>query len=909
MNPSVHVISHTHWDREWYMPYEKHHVRLIELMDRLLDVLERNPGFRSFHLDGQTIVLDDYLEVRPERRDQVMRYVAEGRLSTGPWYILQDEFLTSGEANLRNLLIGHRDAARYGAVTKIGYFPDSFGNIGQAPQILKQAGMATAVFGRGVKPTGFNNAVAESAHYESPYSEMVWRSPDGSEVLGILFANWYHNGMEIPTDPEQAAAYWRTKLADVERYASTRHLLFMNGCDHQPVQLDVPLALETAAKLYPELTFIHSNFADYAEAVASSVPEDLTVVQGELRSQRTDGWGTLVNTASARVYIKQENDRIQTLLENVAEPLATFAAMAGTSYPHHLFVHAWKILMQNHPHDSICGCSVDEVHREMMTRFAKSRHLAEALATQSAEAIAARADTSAFSDYAGARPFVAFNTSGWMRNGTIEIELEIARAPLGEDFAAVRAGLAAISAVGRVIDPSGNPVVSRTEDLGVRFGYELPDDRFRQPYWARVIRIVMQADHVPALGYGAYAWIPTDEAEAEPQGSLFIDGRTMENDRLRVTVADDGTLTLTDKENGRTYGGLCEYENVGDIGNEYMFKQPEGEVPLTTKGLPAQIRAAEDLPFRATLEFRHEWEIPGSADALLEEEREAMVPFPVRKAQRSAERVPFVVTTRVTLEKGSETVQVSVSFDNTARDHRLRVLVPTGIETDRHYADSIFEIPERPNVPAPEWTNPSYCHHQQSFAGVDNEEEGFLVANRGLNEYEVLRDGRNTIAVTLLRAVGELGDWGVFPTPEAQCPGRHTAEFALIPYRGAKARSGAAARASQYKVPWTVRQTDVHEGKLPSRHAFLAWEGDSLALTAVKVNENTGDLMFRWYNMSRSESRLTAVLQAVTGEGEWYESNVLEEVLSERQPGAAGIGRIEREVRPSEIVTLGFRTK
>ncbi len=176
----VHIISHTHWDREWYLPYEKHHFLLVEFMDQLIDTLDNDPNFKSFHLDGQTIILDDYLEVRPERREKVKQLIEQKRLFVGPWYILQDEFLTSSEANIRNLQYGIKDAKKWGNVSKIGYFPDSFGNIGQAPQLLAQAGIKHAAFGRGVKPTGFNNLVSEADMYESPYSEMKWKSPDRS---------------------------------------------------------------------------------------------------------------------------------------------------------------------------------------------------------------------------------------------------------------------------------------------------------------------------------------------------------------------------------------------------------------------------------------------------------------------------------------------------------------------------------------------------------------------------------------------------------------------------------------------------------------------------------------------------------------------------------------------------------
>ena len=193
---TVHIISHSHWDREWYLPLERHKMKLLDLIDTNMELFDKDPGFYSFHLDGQTIVLDDYLEIRPEKREELLRHVREGHFRVGPFYILQDEFLTSGEANVRNLQTGIREAKAYGNLTKVGYFPDAFGNAGQMPQLLTQAGMEAVAFGRGVKPVGFNNELKEGGEYESAYSEMQWQSPDGTKLLGILFANWYCNGMK-----------------------------------------------------------------------------------------------------------------------------------------------------------------------------------------------------------------------------------------------------------------------------------------------------------------------------------------------------------------------------------------------------------------------------------------------------------------------------------------------------------------------------------------------------------------------------------------------------------------------------------------------------------------------------------------------------------------------------------------
>ena len=371
----AHIISHTHWDREWYLPYEKHHMLYIEMMDTLIDTMEKDQEYKYFHLDGQTIMLEDYLQVRPENRARLQKLIGDGRIAIGPWYVLQDEFLTSSESNVRNLQMGYKLAQEFGGKwTKTGYFPDSFGNVGQAPQLLKKAGIDTAVFGRGVKPTGFNNQTADA--YESAYSEMNWQSADGSAVLGILFANWYNNGAEVPVEEEKSKVYWDKKLADAVRYAGTDQLLFMNGCDHQPVQTDLSAAIRTANALYPDVDFVHSDFTGYVEQIKKELPDDLNMITGELRSQKTDGWYTLANTASSRIYIKQWNVRCEMLFEKVAEPLAAIAAKEGMEYPQDLFTYGWKLLMQNHPHDSICGCSVDDVHREMITRFEKTEQVA-----------------------------------------------------------------------------------------------------------------------------------------------------------------------------------------------------------------------------------------------------------------------------------------------------------------------------------------------------------------------------------------------------------------------------------------------------------------------------------------------------------------------------------------------------
>ncbi|MBB6674038.1 alpha-mannosidase [Cohnella nanjingensis] len=902
---TVHVISHTHWDREWYMPYEAHHVKLVETLDTLLETFERDPEFRSFYLDGQSIVLEDYLQIYPEKRERMRQLVREGKLSAGPWYVLQDEFLTSSEANVRNLQIGHRDAREFGPVSKVGYFPDSFGNMGQAPQLLRQAGIENAVFGRGVKATGFNNQVGEEANLESPFSELIWESPDGSRVLGILFANWYNNGMEIPVEREAAQAYWDHRLASAERYASTPHLLLMNGCDHQPVQTDLSEALRVARELYPDYEFIHSNFKDYIASVEASLPSNLSRTRGELRGQKTDGWFTLANTASARVPVKQRNQENQTLLEKVAEPLATLAHAEGKPYPHALFTYAWKTLMQNHPHDSICGCSVDEVYREMETRFAKSIEVANSIVADSAAYLSAKADTSVFANAGeSAAPFVVYNTSGYEGSSVLAFEVELAKRYFNQSenprqvMEEVRGRT---HGQGYLVNHLGERIDCTAEDLGVRFGYDLPNDKFRQPYMARAIRLTFETGALPAMGHAAYAWVSDrsagGSADAEAAASLVVDGTTLENGYLRVTVEADGGLTLLDKRTGQRYAGLGHYEDVGDVGNEYIFRQPEGDSAITTHGGIAEIRVSEDRPYRATLEIVQRISIPASADERLETEMNEMVSIVERKAGRSSERVPLAIVTTVSLEREGKGVRVQASFGNLAKDHRVRVLYPTDVAADAHYADSIFEVAERATKPSAEWRNPCNAQHMQAFVDLHGGGRGLTVAGKGLNEYEALQDDRGTLAVTLLRSVGELGDWGVFPTPEAQCLGAISAEWTVIPH-GGDDRIAAYREAHRFQVPVTVGQTGVHAGSLPPRYAFLRWDGEGLLFSNLKTNEERGDLMARWYNVlgSESELRITTAEDSVP-----YVSSIMETKSDENVRGALAVGKYR-------IVTAGWRT-
>ncbi|HFC9239827.1 TPA: alpha-mannosidase [Enterococcus faecium] len=891
MKKKVYIISHSHWDREWYMAYEQHHMRLIELIDDLLELFEVDPSFNSFHLDGQTIILDDYLQVRPEKRQAIQQAINEGKLRIGPFYILQDDFLISSESNVRNMLIGMEESRKWGTPVMLGYFPDTFGNMGQTPQLMKQAGISAAAFGRGVKPIGFDNQVLEAENYSSQYSEMWWKGPDQTAIFGLLFANWYSNGNEIPVEKEAALAFWKQKLADAEQYASTNHLLMMNGVDHQPVQKDISKAIHLANELFPDYEFIHSNFTDYLEAVQKDVPEDLGSVEGELTSQETDGWYTLANTASARVYLKQWNTKVQRQLENITEPLATMAYEVSGNYPHDQLDYAWKTLMQNHPHDSICGCSVDSVHREMIPRFEKADEVGKYLAQDSLEQLTAAIDTTGFPK--DSFPFVIVNTAGMDKTGEAEITIELERKRFAEGIPEqLYQELENLpKRKYHVETKSGATIPAILSEETVQFGYDLPKDRFRVPYMARMIKVTLPLENMPAFSWETFALVEGEAKAEEKETMIHQSGRIIENGPLHFTIEKNGTITMEDRKNKRKLNNLHIFEDIGDIGNEYIFKQPFCDQPILSSNKEnSEVKVLVDTPEIAKISILQEMEIPVSADERLEKEQQMVVEFRYRKAERSKEKRILQIKTIMTIRKDSKKIDFETTLDNQMKDHRLRVLFSTKLHVEHHEADSIFEVVKRPNHVSKSWENPTNPQHQQAFVNIHDEEYGVTVGNFGLNEYEVTEDGQ--IAVTLLRSVGELGDWGYFPTPEAQCLGEHRFNYS-IELHGPEEKFSTYLHAYAAQIPFSTQQIKHHEGTLISKQQYLTIKSETFAITALKRSKFSDKVVVRGFNMSSHLEKL----EITKDNGKTVILNLLEE------PTKQAVVPI---IQPYEIRTIGF---
>jgi len=426
----LHLVSHTHWDREWYQTFQQFRLRLVHLVDHVLNLIETDPHFEFFMLDGQTIVLDDYLEVRPEKKAELIKHIQSGKILVGPWYILPDEFLVSPEATIRNLLIGERICKEFGGKMMVGYIPDPFGHIGQMPQILRGFGIENACLWRGLG--------------DEP-CEFWWAAPDGSRVFMAYLRDSYGNGSGLNTGQKEAFVEDVCRARDsLAPHSATSHLLIMHGTDHMEPQSDTSEAISffNSVPVTPPTHLLHSTLPQYLSDVNKEIEGkgvEIPTVTGELRNCQKAF--LLPGVLSTRIWIKQRNHACQSVLEKWAEPFSAWANLIAESnqlsangshvlnnriiHPESALKVAWRLLIQCHPHDSICGCSIDQVHEEMRARFDQVGQIGEEIVSQSLSTLAEAIHTNPKPEFQAAGVVTVFNPVSGPRSDWVETEFQL----------------------------------------------------------------------------------------------------------------------------------------------------------------------------------------------------------------------------------------------------------------------------------------------------------------------------------------------------------------------------------------------------------------------------------------------------------------------------------------------------
>jgi len=845
------VISHTHWDREWYMSLESFKLKLCDLFDRLLDTLEKNPEY-IFHMDAQTVVLEDYLSIRPSKRALLQKYITEGRLIVGPWYLQNDFYLTSGEATVRNLLEGHQIANEFGACSKAGYAPDQFGNISQLPQILSQFGIDNFIFGRGI------DAVLSDG---SPLpSEFLWQGADGTQCLAIHMRYWYNNAQRFSADMDKAMRLLDVNEKNFEGIAVTPYILLMNGVDHLEAQDDLLPILADLNKRLPEDRKVRQYLMqDYINDVKQYVDEnniDMYIHKGELR-QGTD-WSMLKGTLSSRSQLKILNVKAQTMLENKLEPLYSILELAGAdgAFSEEHFRYMWKELLKNHPHDSICGCSRDEVHTHMLDNFHRFNDTCEDMLQRGMTIAASHLDTKSANqdDYI----IAVANTTQQLHSGVCEVVIDI-RKDDGFD------GIDIADSGGQSADYR---IISKTD--AVRDGFSplnLPGNFGVDRYV-----IHLYAKDVQPFAIKGYA------IKRAAKNHIFVPktkDAVMENEHLKVIVSDNGHVNVLNKSSGCLYENALDIEHCTDRGDSYVHVPGETS-PIYAHDFQAKVDVLSDSGLISKISITYDMVLP--------------LYYDVDNLTPSAETAVTRVVLTLSLTKDSKHMEIGFAVDNQSKNHRLRLLVRTGVQSAHSTADIPFDIVSHTADDHNKDTK-SKVFPNSTFALLQDGNRGFAVLTEGTHEYEHFEDG-GILAFTMIRATGSIsvddkfrhvgGDqWSV---PGNQCIGMTVGRAALYPYDGDYLNAGVISESVFFRTALQAFATsrDVRrlmQGRtavqdsfleeyffvpdpyekviVPDNQSLLNVESKSCLVTALKKSQDGQSLVVRAVNLNKDTQSIT----------------------------------------------------
>jgi mannosylglycerate hydrolase len=832
---TVHLIPHTHWDREWYLPLGGFRARLTAALDRLLDQLEEDAGLASFLLDGQTILLEDYLTIRPEARERAARLVRQGRLEIGPWYVLADEQIPAGESLIRNLLLG-RESAVLGPLGGVLYSPDAFGHPAAFPLLALEFGLSSGALWRGI-----------GAETMGGRDLAWWQSGDGRPVLIYhLPPAGYEIGSALLVPDRALAAAWRTVAAEVVSRAATRHIAVLVGADHHTADPRLGTLAARLAAIAPEYDFRCSRLDEFLR-LAGLEARGLATLSGEQRSSGGYTW-TLQGVHGTRLPLKRRNSELEVRLTRLAEPLA---ALAGGRAGAAVLRQAWRETVAGHFHDTLGGCCHDDVAGAHAARLTNAEAAAQEVVRTGLHRLAGHDPDLAREATTTGNRLVVWNPAARPRGGVVTAEITFFRrdvlvGPPGARRPRRGVGLRPFVLCGST--SGGREVVMPPQVLSSDRVVERIDATRHYPNQAEVDRVRVAFPLPEAVpGFGSIRLDVSDGKEVPAEPFAFAGRRRLWNGRFELIVEDDGTVSLGAAGSTRPFSGLLRLESEADIGDTYTFCAGHGgRIQARPAGRP---RLTAGGPLVAGLE----WTV-------------------VMRCGRASR--PAQGQGRVSLHIHAEALgdgaaaRCRCRLDNRALDHRLRFRFPTGLRAGSVLAGTAFGVTERP-VPVrsagrhpgerPVRTAPAH-----RFVAVARGGRGLALLAPGFFEYEQTLGG--DLLLTALRSVGELSrdnlrtrsghaGWPT-PTPEAQCLGTHVIELGIAPVT--EADLAAPERLERIwedlfvpPVPHWIRE--FGPATEPPAEAGVELEGEGAVLSALKPAEDGRGAILRCYNVRTAQ--------------------------------------------------------
>lgn len=951
---NIWIISGTHWDREWRYSADESLLRLTEIVDGLLDILEQNPAFTCFHLDGGTVVIEDYLAVRPENEERLRRLMKQGRIATVPWYTLPEMNIVAPETLVRNLLIGTRMTEAFCARTTTGYTATSYGQISQLPQLYSGFGLTTALTYRGT-----------NRHQVPPIA--AWESPDGTRIHHIRCfdevtrTNWFffvHYELVLGKLPRElrrkyASSDHPVHMADEALYTGAfqmlnedfsflddpqamkdalrhfvkqalpqaigPHLLALDMEDNATPYSNLTQLIEKMNAIQDDYELRLSSLDDYSNTILETVKgQDTPVIKGEMRHGIIEvGFnGLLGTTQSSRVQLKLLNNVAERELMAVAEPLCSLASLMGGPYWHSLLDRAWLTLLKCHCHDSICGAAIDEAHRDMPARFRAVTALAREVSRESSEHIWSRLNTEQTFEPDDVT-LTFFNTTLTDRKGIVPVVVDTPVPDLGDVYVEACSGAGPITEEDEtagivtydyfdiVDEKGGKRTFAELEREETIMEVEAKLDSSATVY--NVVRHRLLVDvQVPAMGYRTYALRPrdrqyvTDPKPGPDRPLLARPGGILENEHLRIAINANGTFDLTDKSTQRTIPGMHYFADNGSIGNAHVHKQPLRDFTVTSLGSAATITLITNNALTATWRIDVTIPIPAAAD--------------LDGRNRFRNTCDLTISTWLTLRRDSRRLEVRTRFDNPARDHRLRVMLPSDVATDVVHVDSAFDVVERPV----QWLQTGDNHEKhypyqpfQGFVDLSDAKVGLALLSKGLREYEVIDDDRRTLAITLMRSHraymranrGLMTPDEYDASPGQHALGPHEMEYAIMPHANDWRQARVATEAQDFNTPWRIIQGPVKPGELPVTRQMLAvGPTEHVQLSAFYQSSDGQRYILRVWNAA--DEPVTATLDTA------FELVGVEKLSLDEQRSLGAMNQQGTSwsipLRPKEIATLAL---
>jgi mannosylglycerate hydrolase len=925
----AHIITYTHWDREFRWEFERTRMRLVDCIDHLLDIMKEKADYKSFLLDGQLTLIEDYLEIRPEKKEEIIDLAQAGRLELGPWYTLADCAPIQGESVVRNILYGIRKSREYGNVLKCGYNVFSFGQISQLPQIYANFGIDTIIFYKHMDSK------------RSKYHEFIWEAPDGTRALAsrlgrearwnFFFAghipivygkdawhkDWQYHWGELgkvfhTADPEGYEWFYEIldpetsfhkenikmglerALKTVEGTAAPECVLFFEGTDFtEPHPLLPDIIQEIQLQCGDEIEVVHSRLTDYFRELKTVLKDrsDLDIVKGPMRDGPVGSIHTDVFTTHPEVMI--ENSQFENKLIRYAEPLSMIAWKYNLDcYPATYLEKIWKLMFQSHAHDSIHGLGPKTLVEGEIARLKQAKAIAQGLERRALQNITKEINTSQVED---SEYFLAVhNPSSFIRSEVVEAYIDLPKD--------VRLNYLIIE------DMQGNSVqVQEVDRKETRAGIYHPRSR-NMPFYCTKVHVFFMAADIPPLGYKTFKikWVQKNEYPYphEEWDTPRIDGENMlsgintaENDFIKVRVNPDGTVNITDKKTGKEYSGLNYFMDMGDKGNMWSYDRPGNDKIINSLGSTAKVAVITQGSMAVKFEIRLKMILPAEFDWLNHRRSEVEKELPIR--------------VELTLKKGNRYLEVNTTVDNTVKDHYFKVCFPTDLKAEKTWAEGSFTVTEYPvnaSINNELRGDQLARHPAQLWFDLCDGENGLSILTDATKDYEILENDpcHQTIAMGLLRVTRlripcDNRLWMEYPGDESsQSLGKLYYRYAFLPHIGLWDEARLYNEALAFDTPMHVCQFGKQEGIFPTEKTFLEIKGDNLILSAIKKAENRETILIRLFNPTEKE------IAGSIHVGFQYLEVFLVNLNEERLQRLDGDGEIHIKVGRGKIISLEF---